>query len=139
MHATKTIKHLRHRLKRRENEWSEKHNTTTTTTTVQDNQHSMKIASMLSILLVAAPRRSAAFVSSASSAFTARIGGISNSVIPISSRKYSRTTLSMKLQTAIVGLPNVGKSTLFNALTETQGAEAANYPFCTIEPNVCLI
>jgi len=42
----------------------------------------------------------------------------------------------MKLQTAIVGLPNVGKSTLFNALTESQGAEAANYPFCTIEPNV---
>lgn len=41
----------------------------------------------------------------------------------------------MKLQTAIVGLPNVGKSTLFNALTETQSAEAANYPFCTIEPN----
>lgn len=41
----------------------------------------------------------------------------------------------MKLQTAIVGLPNVGKSTLFNALTESQGAEAANYPFCTIEPN----
>lgn len=41
----------------------------------------------------------------------------------------------MKLQTAIVGMPNVGKSTLFNALTESQGAEAANYPFCTIEPN----
>ncbi len=36
----------------------------------------------------------------------------------------------------IVGLPNVGKSTLFNALTATQSAEAANYPFCTIEPNV---
>jgi GTP-binding protein YchF len=35
-----------------------------------------------------------------------------------------------------VGLPNVGKSTLFNALTETQAAQAANYPFCTIEPNV---
>jgi ribosome-binding ATPase YchF (GTP1/OBG family) len=45
----------------------------------------------------------------------------------------------MKLQTAIVGLPNVGKSTLFNALTETQGAEAANYPFCTIEPNVGIV
>ncbi|KAL7574890.1 hypothetical protein ACA910_010722 [Epithemia clementina (nom. ined.)] len=50
-------------------------------------------------------------------------------------RSYHATTLCMKLQTAIVGLPNVGKSTLFNALTETQGAEAANYPFCTIEPN----
>ncbi len=36
----------------------------------------------------------------------------------------------------IVGLPNVGKSTLFNALTESAAAEAANYPFCTIEPNV---
>ena len=45
----------------------------------------------------------------------------------------------MKLQTAIVGLPNVGKSTLFNALTESQAAEAANYPFCTIEPNVGIV
>src|SRR5262249_7671497 len=36
----------------------------------------------------------------------------------------------------IVGLPNVGKSTLFNALTASAAAEAANYPFCTIEPNV---
>lgn len=55
-------------------------------------------------------------------------------------RSYSGSTvLSMKLQTAIVGLPNVGKSTLFNALTETQGAEAANYPFCTIEPNVGIV
>lgn len=39
------------------------------------------------------------------------------------------------LQAGIVGLPNVGKSTLFNAVTRTQKAEAANYPFCTIEPN----
>lgn len=38
-----------------------------------------------------------------------------------------------------MGLPNVGKSTLFNALTETQGAEAANYPFCTIEPNTGIV
>ena len=42
----------------------------------------------------------------------------------------------MALKVAIVGLPNVGKSTLFNALTATQAAQAANYPFCTIEPNV---
>ncbi len=41
----------------------------------------------------------------------------------------------MGLAIGIVGLPNVGKSTLFNALTSTQAAEAANYPFCTIEPN----
>src|SRR5512141_156556 len=42
----------------------------------------------------------------------------------------------MALRVAIVGLPNVGKSTLFNALTETASAQAANYPFCTIEPNI---
>ena len=42
----------------------------------------------------------------------------------------------MPIRCGIVGLPNVGKSTLFNALTETASAAAANYPFCTIEPNV---
>src|SRR5476651_2093542 len=42
----------------------------------------------------------------------------------------------MGFNCGIVGLPNVGKSTLFNALTATQADQAANYPFCTIEPNV---
>ena len=42
----------------------------------------------------------------------------------------------MGFKCGIIGLPNVGKSTLFNALTETAAAQAANYPFCTIEPNV---
>jgi GTP-binding protein YchF len=45
----------------------------------------------------------------------------------------------MGFKCGIVGLPNVGKSTLFNALTQTASAEAANYPFCTIEPNVGLV
>src|SRR4029450_2420637 len=43
------------------------------------------------------------------------------------------------LRAGIVGLPNVGKSTLFNAITRTRKAEAANYPFCTIDPNVGIV
>ncbi len=45
----------------------------------------------------------------------------------------------MALKIGIVGLPNVGKSTLFNALTRTKNAEAQNYPFCTIDPNVGIV
>jgi ribosome-binding ATPase YchF (GTP1/OBG family) len=43
------------------------------------------------------------------------------------------------LSIGIVGLPNVGKSTLFNALTRSKQADAQNYPFCTIEPNVGVV
>src|SRR5574344_1122813 len=43
------------------------------------------------------------------------------------------------LRTGIVGLPNVGKSTLFNALTSARNAQSANYPFCTIEPNIGVV
>jgi len=87
-------------------------------------------------MLMSSVRRSLAFSSLRSSTF------LSSSSLRIQQQQkcYGTTTsLSMKLQTAIVGLPNVGKSTLFNALTESQGAEAANYPFCTIEPNVGLV
>ena len=45
----------------------------------------------------------------------------------------------MKVNVGIVGLPNVGKSTIFNALTETGKADVANYPFCTIDPNVGIV
>lgn len=45
----------------------------------------------------------------------------------------------MSIRCGIVGLPNVGKSTLFNALTQAQNAAAANYPFCTIDPNVGMV
>ena len=43
------------------------------------------------------------------------------------------------VRAGIVGLPNVGKSTLFNAVTRTRKAQAAKYPFCTIEPNVGMV
>src|SRR5215831_3250846 len=51
-------------------------------------------------------------------------------------RQFRDPNNPMGFKCGIVGLPNVGKSTLFNALTETAAAQAANYPFCTIEPNV---
>ena len=85
----------------------------------------MNILLLLVIMLATITRQTMAFVSRSSFTQSLRVSSSQQQ------RSYSRTALSMKLQTAIVGLPNIGKSTLFNALTETQGAEAANYvSFC---------
>jgi ribosome-binding ATPase len=54
-------------------------------------------------------------------------------------RAYSAATEKIMLSAGIVGLPNVGKSTLFNAVTRTHKAPAENYPFCTIDPNVGVV
>jgi len=58
---------------------------------------------------------------------------------PGQSRGFRSSTVAFGVKAGIVGLPNVGKSTLFNALTESKGAEAANFPFCTIEANVGIV
>ncbi|KAH9560205.1 hypothetical protein CY35_06G094800 [Sphagnum magellanicum] len=76
--------------------------------------------------------------------FSALVGGIGRGGggggWGLQSRTFSATRVtSMSLRSGIVGLPNVGKSTLFNALVENAKAQAANYPFCTIEPNVGVV
>ncbi len=63
-------------------------------------------------------------------------GGASRAASQSSAQGWTSKSRSWVSTAESSGLPNVGKSTLFNALTATQAAQAANYPFCTIEPNV---
>ena len=69
------------------------------------------------------------------------LGRAAVGVLPARPRAFTlrHHVASMALKTGIVGLPNVGKSTLFNAIMEETNAEAANYPFCTIEPNIGVV
>merc|ERR1719262_5835 len=57
----------------------------------------------------------------------------------LATQSYRRAFSSSSRRLGLVGLPNVGKSTLFNALTRSQLAAAENYPFCTIDPNVARV
>ncbi len=59
--------------------------------------------------------------------------------LPLTVERPAQNVHTSMLKAGIVGLPNVGKSTLFNALTRSRKAEAANYPFCTIDPNVGVV
>merc|ERR1719238_1080712 len=77
---------------------------------------------------------------------TGLLAGVSRPLVPATLTPLARLRArplhsgwAAKLQTGIVGLPNVGKSTLFNALLQKQTAEAANFPFCTIEPNTGIV
>jgi hypothetical protein len=84
------------------------------------------------------PRRGWASASTRRSTTTCTASAWTPMCAPGSTRRWSSPACPMSLKCGIVGLPNVGKSTLFNALTKA-GIAAENYPFCTIEPNVGVV
>src|SRR5450432_3767675 len=67
-----------------------------------------------------------------------RVRSVKSGIHACSNSRWKRKPSIMPLNCGIVGLPNVGKSTIFNALTASE-AQAANYPFCTIDPNVGIV
>lgn len=90
--------------------------------------------SNLMTALSAIPTRSSLFANQNQFADRSRLMGLFGI-----KRRFSASGFSMSLKAGIVGLPNVGKSTLFNAVVENGKAQAANFPFCTIEPNVGIV
>eukprot|EP00434_Breviolum_minutum_P038132 symbB.v1.2.033815.t1/scaffold4252.1/size42409/2 len=99
------------------------------------SSHAVVGSAMLLAVGYGARQRSRCTSSSTARGFTSSLVGQTSRGIERARARATRVQCR-GLQTGIVGLPNVGKSTLFNALCDTGEAEAGNFPFCTIDPNM---